>query len=75
MRFTLQTLNAAPRLTGFLLDILSNLVNKQVWPHSLDCKTPMAAVTQALQIVLFFFLRILSCLLFSFANATAASER
>ena len=31
MRFTLQTLNAAPRLKGFLLDILSNLVNKQVW--------------------------------------------
>ena len=30
MRFTLQTLNAAPRLKGFLLDILSNLVNKQV---------------------------------------------
>ena len=30
MRFTIQTLNAAPRLKGFVLDILSNLVNKQV---------------------------------------------
>lgn len=30
MRFTIQTLSAAPRLKGFVLDILSNLVNKQV---------------------------------------------
>jgi len=30
MRFTIQTLNAAPRLKGFVLDILSSLVNKQV---------------------------------------------
>ena len=30
MRFTIQTLNAAPRLKSFVLDILSNLVNKQV---------------------------------------------
>lgn len=33
MRFTIQTLNAAPRLKGFVLDILSNLVNKQVPLH------------------------------------------
>ncbi len=30
MRFTIQTLNAAPRLKAFVLDILSSLVNKQV---------------------------------------------
>ena len=30
MRFTIQTLNAAPRLKSFVLDILSSLVNKQV---------------------------------------------
>lgn len=36
MRFTIQTLNAAPRLKGFVLDILSNLVNKQVLPPLLS---------------------------------------
>ncbi|KAA6422560.1 MAG: hypothetical protein FRX49_07421, partial [Trebouxia sp. A1-2] len=38
MRFTIQTLNAAPRLKAFVLDILSSLVNKQVWTQGQQWK-------------------------------------
>ncbi|DBB00785.1 TPA: hypothetical protein ACH3X1_000717 [Trebouxia sp. C0004] len=38
MRFTIQTLNAAPRLKAFVLDILSSLVSKQVWTHGQQWK-------------------------------------
>lgn len=38
MRFTIQTLNAAPRLKAFILDILSSLVNKQVWTQGQQWK-------------------------------------
>ena len=65
MRFTLQALNAAPRLKGFLLDILSNLVNKQVWPHSsgLQDSNGCAYIGTATGGVQILFLRISICLL------------